>query len=92
MDDSDRELYEKEVSDGLKARRAYESFIKGYVEDKMVSLFESFCEGSTVDINVLQECKRLVLVLKDMEQQVLTIIQTGELASKTLAEEENNGR
>lgn len=84
MDQSAREQYEREIELGRKAKVAYDSFIKGFVEDKLQNLFNAFCEGGTVDEKLLLECKRMAIILRNLEQQILTIIETGELASKTL--------
>lgn len=90
MDDKQRSILEDEVSKGRQAKQAYDIFIKGYIEDKKYSIFTNFCEGSSIDPDFLSECKRLMILLNNMEQQVLTIIETGELASKTLGDENVN--
>lgn len=87
MDNSEMlDRFKNEVSLGKKAEQAYNGFIKPFIEDRKVTLFESFCEASIGEPEVLMEAKRLVTVICDLDDEIQGVINTGKLAAKSLAE------
>ena len=84
MKEEQYEQLENEVLRGQRAQRAYDEFIKEFVELKRVILFNNFCSVSVSETEKLQEARRLVTVLGDLESDILSVINTGKMAAKTL--------
>lgn len=93
--DQTEQKYQDEVTRGRNARAAYEAFIKDFLEDRKIALFNNFAESNPLDpkgIEVMLETRRMLSAVKLLEQEILTIIQTGDMASKSLAEIEKRNR
>lgn len=84
MKEEQYEQLENEVLRGQRAQRAYDEFIKEFVELKKVILFNNFCAVSINEPDKLMEARRLVTVIEDLEAHIITIINTGKMAAKTL--------
>jgi len=84
MKEEQYEQLENEVLRGQRAQRAYDEFIKEFVELKKVILFNNFCNIGVSETEKLQEARRLVTVIEDLEAHIITIINTGKMAAKTL--------
>jgi len=84
MKEEQYEQLENEVLRGQRAQRAYDEFIKEFVELKKVILFNNFCSIGVSETEKLQEARRLVTVIEDLEAHIITIINTGKMATKTL--------
>ena len=83
---------EKEVEEGKKAKQAYDIFMSNYVKEKVLTLFENFCDSQTMDPEALKDYRRMASLLKDMEREILTIVETGKLAQQSLNDlEKENG-
>lgn len=80
------EQFEKERELGNKAEKAYNDFISAFVANKRKALFQNFCDISIEHTEALLESKRLLAVVDNLEDEILNIIQTGKLASKSLEE------
>lgn len=86
MNEDTRSHLSNEVSLGRKAEVAYEGFIKPFIMSKRKDLFNNFCDTSMMDVDVILESKRLVKVIDQLEEEILTLITTGKLAEKSLGE------
>lgn len=84
MNNSIENQLNDEITTGRNAQRAYDSFIKSFVLDKRAVLFTAFQDVSIVEAEALQEIKRQLIVLETLDQEILTIIETGDLAKKQL--------
>ena len=85
---TEEEVYEKEIDKARRVQAAYDSFLKEFIEDKKIELFNRFSEANIIsddDVEVLKEIRRMCSVVSALEDEVLNIIQTGELAKKSLA-------
>lgn len=84
-----REIYEQEVSRAAKAEMAYNTFIRDFIEQKKFDLFNRFAEANPLTDTgkeELFETRRMCAVVTSLEQEILSVIQTGELAKKSLAQ------
>lgn len=88
MDENDKLKEESYL--GSKAEMAYNTFIQSFVASKRQALFNNFCDASITDTEALLESKRLVKVIDQLEEEVLTIIETGKLARISLGEQDEN--
>jgi hypothetical protein len=86
MNPEQKEQLENEQIEGSKAQHTYDSFIKEFVEDKRMVLFESFRALPLTAEPELMEVKRMLYAVDTLEQEIMTVIQTGQMASKTLNE------
>lgn len=84
MKEEQYEQLENEVLRGQRAQRAYDDFIKEFVDTKKAILFDNFCNINISEPEKLLEARRLVTVLEDLEASIVTIINTGKMAAKTL--------
>ena len=82
---------ENEVIKGDKAKASYDSFIKNFVEAKRIVLFESFRALPLTDVDNLMEVKRMLAAVDTLETEILTIIETGKLATTALNQTQNEG-
>ncbi len=73
---------------GGKAKKAYDDFINEFCENKRLALFDSFRNLSLTDTENLMEVKRMLFAVDALESDILTVIETGKLASITLNEQE----
>lgn len=75
---------------GARAERAYEEFIKHFINERRKELFNAFQVESVTNPDNLMEIKRMTMALSALEQEILTIIQTGQLASTSLKKMETH--
>jgi len=85
MSNEARKRYDTEVALGKKAENAYSIFIEGFLKKKREELYDSFCNASMEKPEVILEAKRLALALNIIEEEIKTLINTGNLAAKSLA-------
>ena len=78
-----------EETKGHNAEKAYEQFIGPFVIEKRLVLFEAFKEISVENEKALMECKRQLLAIESLNDDITTIIDTGKMARKSIAEEES---
>ena len=71
---------------GNKAENAYNSFIKKYAEDKRVILFEAFQDASVLEPDNLITIKLQLKAIEGLDIEIKSIIDTGKMASKMLAD------
>jgi hypothetical protein len=76
--------YKEEQEFGRKASLAYNSFIAPFIASKRKILFDNFCNISIANTEALLETKRLITVIDDLETEIMTVIETGKLASQSL--------
>lgn len=81
-----KEQLDNEVHLADKAKQAYKSFIEDFVEQKRFSLFASFRELPLTADKELMEIKRMLFAVDQLESEILTVMNTGKMASITLAE------
>ena len=89
MKEEQQEQLENEQIMGSAAEHSYNQFIKGFVDDKRASLFEAFRMLPLSAEIELMEIKRMLFAVDTLEQEIITVIQTGQMASKTLNENED---
>ncbi len=73
---------------GGKAQNSYDSFIQEFCEVKRLSLFDSFRNLPLTDTEHIMEVKRMLFAVDALESDILTVIDTGKMASMTLTEQE----
>ena len=81
-----QEQLDNEVYLADKAKQAYGSFIEDFVEQKRFSLFAAFRELPLTAEKELMEVKRMLFAVDQLESEILTVMNTGKMASITLAE------
>ena len=72
---------------GNNAQHAYNNFIKSFCDSKREALFDSFRQLPLTAELEMMEVKRMLAAVDTLESEVLTIIETGKLASMTLEKE-----
>lgn len=88
MDAKQQEQLQNEQIAGGAALVSYQQFIKGFVDDKRASLFEAFRMLPITAELELMEVKRMLFAVDTLEQEIVNVIDTGKMASKTLADNE----
>lgn len=78
-----------EIDKGNKASHAMNNFIAPYLATKRITLYENFCNASLDNSEVLFEIKRMNSLLDDIEDEIISVINTGKMATKELAKIEN---
>ena len=73
---------------GGKAQKSYDEFIDQFCEQKRLSLFEAFRNLPLTDTENLMEVKRMLFAVDTLESDILTVIETGKMASISLNEQE----
>lgn len=92
MTEAELEKLKSEQARGSDAERTLNRFIKPFIEEKRLVLFEAFQEVSVTEIEKLLEIKRQLLVVNALEQEMQSIIDTGRMATKTLTTAEEQER
>jgi hypothetical protein len=87
MNAEEKDHLENEQIKGNKAQHSYEHFIKGFVEAKREILFESFRALPLSAETELMEIKRMLYAVDTLEQEIMTVIETGRMAGITLNKE-----
>ena len=84
-----RTRLEDEKLQGSRALHAYREFIEPFISEKRLVLFEAFQEVSVTDTDSLVEIKRQLISINALETEIKTIINTGKMAEKAIANEDN---
>lgn len=84
MDNVLVERLSDEVDLANRAEIAYRSFILPFIKDKKDQLFDAFESASISDTESLKEIKLMSLALSALEAEILSVIDTGKLASEAL--------
>ena len=84
----EQEQLENEQLLGNRAQRAYDEFIKPFIEDKRRILFEAFQAIRISDTDDLMEVKRMLSAIDALDIEIRTVIDTGKLASESLKQNE----
>lgn len=79
-----------ELSLGHDAERTYNKFIKPFIDQKKVILFKSFQDLPASQKEDLIEVRRMLDTVNTFEREILTIIETGKMAAKSIADQETN--
>ena len=82
------EQLQNEQIKGGQAQHAYDSFIHDFCEKKRMSLFQAFSDLPLSDTENLIEVKRMLYAVDTLETEILTVIDTGKLASEVLNKHE----
>ena len=89
MDDAQEGMLREEIALANKATAAYNSFIKGFLEQRKKDLYTVFTELGNTDTEGLMEVKRMLYTLEVLENDISNIMITGSLARATIEEKEN---
>ena len=72
---------------GNRAKHSYNEFIKGFCEKKREVLFDSFRQlPLTAELEIM-EVKRMLAAVDTLEGDILTVIDTGKMASMVINKE-----
>ncbi len=74
---------------GSRAEHAYEEFIRPFIEEKQQILFAAFNDLPMTAEKELMEVKRMLYAVNSLDDEIVSIINTGKMASKLLTESEN---
>lgn len=72
---------------GNSAQHAYDDFIRAFCEAKREALFDSFRQLPLTAELEMMEVKRMLAAVDTLEGDILTVINTGKMASITLDKE-----
>tara|TARA_R110000803_G_scaffold98227_1_gene166376 strand:- start:107 stop:388 length:282 start_codon:yes stop_codon:yes gene_type:complete len=72
---------------GNSAQHAYDDFIREFCEAKREALFDSFRQLPLTAELEMMEVKRMLAAVDTLEGDILTVINTGKMASITLDKE-----
>lgn len=86
--DKEQEQLSLEQLAGGKAQNAYDQYIGPFVEEKRQLLFQSFCDLPMSAEKELMDVKRMLFAIDSMEAEIMTVIETGKMASIVLNEQE----
>jgi len=78
---------ENEQFKGSQAQHAYDNFIKPFVQDKRELLFNAFSATGVNDTEALKTIKLQLYAIDQLELEILSIIDTGKMASKALEDQ-----
>lgn len=88
MNSATREQLDREILAAKSASDANELFIAAHITAVRAEIFMAFEDLSSDDIEGLKKVKNLQVAISALEDSVSTIIDTGKLAAKQLADEE----
>ena len=79
-----RDQLEEEQRLGNRAQKAYVDFIEPFIAGKRIALCQNFFDAKIDQLEEMLEAKRLNMILDSMENEVLSVINTGKMASQQL--------
>lgn len=85
------EKLNEEVDLANRAEHAYTLFIKPFIQRKKDQLFEAFEATAISDTESLKEIKLMSVALSALDSEILSVIDTGKMASLSLNENEDKG-
>ena len=88
FDESQIAIHERNIRVGRKAKTAYDSFMREYFEQKATSLFNNFANVDILADNAkeaLAEVHRHCSILKQIEEDLLSVINSGKMSENELA-------
>lgn len=88
MTPEQREQLEHEQAAGVKAGHAYDHYIRDFCEQKRMALFMAFSNLPLTAEDEIMETKRMLYAIDTLENEIVSEIDTGKLASKALNEQE----
>jgi len=88
MTPEQKEQLENEQVIGTRANNAYEAYIKDFCEQKRMALFMAFSNLPLTAESEIMETKRMLYAIDTLENDIVSQIDTGKLASKSLNIEE----
>lgn len=77
-----------ERAHGDRAQRAYNEFIKDFIQERKDVCFEAFKLTPILEVESILETKRLLMAIEALDGYIQEIINTGKLASTSLKNEE----
>jgi len=86
MTPEQRTQLENEVSIGNRAQNAYESFDKNFISNKRTMLIDKIIVASNSDIDLIVKLKLTIQLVQQLDEEYMSIINTGKMASKMLAD------
>lgn len=88
----DREIaqLQAEVLLGIKAKNAYDSYIKNHIETIVKNIYENIENCLTTDTETLISLKNLLAAVRGLETSVLSDIESGNMAKQQLEENDGN--
>lgn len=84
LDDSIVAKLDIEIQNAKKAKHAYDSFIKPYIDAKTEQLFEAFKGLKLSNTEELMEVKRMLAAIEGLDNEIKSVITTGTFASRQL--------
>lgn len=82
------EQLETERAAGVRAQQAYDHYIKEFCEQKRMALFMAFSNLPLTAEDEIMETKRMLYAVDTLENDIISEIDTGKMASKALNEQE----
>jgi len=83
MKEEELAILEREVHEASKAKVAYDSYLETFFEEERLNIFNRFC-NSDMDSDTLLNVKHAQMALDNLEQAVLTVIDSGKMANRSL--------
>ena len=65
---------------GDRAKRAYDEFIRPFIEEKMQVFFEAFHTCEPDDVKRLSEIRRMSMAVQALDDEIKSFITTGQMA------------
>ena len=84
MTPEQREQLEFERDRGERAKRIFDAYVEEFCQKKRESLFMAFSELPLTAEEQLMEVKRMLYAIDTLESEIVSEINTGEMASKAL--------
>ncbi len=88
LTDQQKDQLSAEQLEGGKAQRVYDEYIDEFCERRRLGLFQAFRDLPLTDTENLMEVKRMLSAIDALEADILTVIQTGKMASISLNKQE----
>lgn len=90
MNQSEKDTLAAEDASGRRAQKAYNEFIKPFIEAKEKLLYEAFKDADPEHSELLCNIARASLAIRALDAEINSHILTGQMASISLAQEEDN--
>jgi len=86
LNDGQINQLEDEISKGNQSEKMYTLYVEPFVTNKRENLLSLFEEISIEDVDMIMEIKRTLKIIAVFEQEFITFIDTGKMASHTISE------
>lgn len=80
--ETESEIIQRNIAEGKKAKSAYDMYVSNFIAQSKTKIHKTFDELPLSELEAIKTLKIMQTAILSLEQNILTDIETGELAIK----------